>query len=356
MNIKNSLRTRSAYAAAIFAAAAAIFLIARGMTDTAYTTNSYTKTAEALGTVITITLYDTETKPMSDGELSGIADRLFDETLRLEHIFSARLQDSELSRLNDTAADSPVNVSPELFSLMELSLEYCRMSEGALDISIGKLIKLWNIGSDTPHLPDKNEVAPYINRNGWKNIVTDKDDSTVSYTDGTVSADLGAIAKGYVGDVLKNLAEKLGISCAIFNLGGNIVTIGGRYTGGDWNISITDPLSESDYFASLSVNDMAVVTSGNYERYFERDGVRYHHILNPATGFPADNGTVSVTIIGPSSARCDALSTACYIMGRDDGLRLINSLDGYEAVFIDSEGNASLSSGMEKYNYKELSN
>jgi thiamine biosynthesis lipoprotein len=138
----------------------------------------------------------------------------------------------------------------------------------------------------------------------------------------------------------------------ILDFGGNIMTIGTKADGSLWNIGITNPLDTTEVYAAVSVNDKCVVTSGNYERYFIEDGVRYHHILNPFTGYPAESGIISSTIIGDNSTQCDALSTACYIMGVDKALELIEKTDGVEAVFIDNDGEVHTSSGIEKYSFR----
>ena len=312
---------------------------------------SHTETREALGTVVTITLFSTEENPLTEKQLTDITNDLFNEADRLEHIFSARLNDSELSLLNSSAFISPVQVSEELFNLFDIALNYCSLSEGAFDISIGRLISLWNIGSDQPYVPSSDEISSYLNQEGWKKISLDTESKTISYEDNSISVDLGGIAKGYIGDRLKDMAENKGITCGLLSLGGNIVTIGERYTKEDWTIGITNPASPDSIIGSLKVSHMSVVTSGDYERYFVENGVKYHHILDPYTGYPSKSGISATTIIGPSSAVCDALSTACFVLGTDRGMLLIESLEDYEAVFIDSSGSIYTSSGISKYNF-----
>ncbi len=328
-----------------------ICFILYGVRQDSYETVSYTDTREAIGTIVTITLYDTEAHPFTKDELKTITDELFEEADRLEHIFSAKLDDSELSLLNSSAFNNELSVSSELFDIFDISLNYCYLSNGGFDISLGKLISLWNIGSENPYLPSDTELSPLINKNGWKHIILNKENQTISYNSNNFSVDLGAIAKGYIGDKLKELAKNKGIECAMFSLGGNIITIGERYTGGNWTIGITNPFSPDSVIGTLKTSDMSVVTSGDYERYFTKDGIRYHHILDGSTGYPCSSGIVSCTIIGASSAHCDALSTSCFALGVTDGLNLIENIDGYEALLIDDDGNIHTSSGMDKYNF-----
>lgn len=308
---------------------------------------SYSLTEEHFGTILTITLYGSDEEKLKD-----ITEQSFDECERLENIFSAKLSGSELSKLNENAALEPVVVSDELMYLIKEALAYNRLSEGALDMSIGKLINLWGIGTENEHIPDADELNPYINADGCSYITIDEENSTIFYTSDIVNIDLGAIAKGYAADCIKQyICDNMESPYGILDFGGNIMTIGQKADGGSWNIGITNPQSPSQVYGVVSVKDMCVVTSGNYERYFIEDGVRYHHILNPFTGYPAQSGIISSTIIGDNSMECDALSTACYILGADKALELINSIDGVEAVFIDNDGKAHTSDGISKYNF-----
>lgn len=308
---------------------------------------SYSLTEEHFGTILTITLYGSDKE-----RLKEITENSFAECERLENIFSAKLSDSELSKLNEKAAIEPVKVSDELLYLLKEALVYNKLSDGALDVSIGNLIKLWGIGTENERIPDAEELKPYINADGLSYMVIDEENSTVFYTSDIVNIDLGAIAKGYAADCIKQyICDNMEEPYGILDFGGNIMTIGQKADGGSWNIGITNPKSPSEVYGVVSVKDMCVVTSGNYERYFIEDGVRYHHILNPFTGYPAESGIISSTIIGANSMQCDALSTACYILGVDKALELIDSIDGVEAVFIDNDGKAHTSEGISKYNF-----
>ena len=311
----------------------------------AYDGKAYSETRECFGTVLTITLYAKE------DEAKSITKKAFSECARLENIFSAKLDDSELSRLNATAADVPVNVSSELMEVFCAALYYNELSDGALDISVGGLVKLWGIGTQDEKVPSAEEILPFVNADGCKYIVIDEKNGTITYTSDKISVDLGAVAKGYAAGKIKELIlENMENAAGIISFGGNIVTVGSKENGEAWNIGITNPLRPSEICGKVSGTDMCVVTSGNYERYFVKDGVRYHHILDPFTGYPADNGIISATIVGNDSMQCDALSTACYILGVENALALINSIDGVEAVFIDDSGKSHASDGMSKYN------
>lgn len=308
----------------------------------------YSHTEEHFGTILTITLYGGD-----EEELKEITEKSFGECERLENIFSARLSDSELSMLNEQAALGPVEVSDELMYLISEALAYNKLSEGALDISIGRLVDMWGIGTENQRVPDMEELKPYIDKDGCGSIIIDEEKNTVFYNSSLVSIDLGAVAKGYAADCIKKyICDNMEAPYGILDFGGNIMTIGQKADGGSWNIGITNPISPSQVYGVVSVKDMCVVTSGNYERYFIEDGVRYHHILNPHTGYPADSGIISSTIIGENSMQCDALSTACYILGVDRAMELVDSIEGVEAVFIDNDGRPHASKGISKYNFK----
>lgn len=333
---------------------AAIFIIALALLyrKNLYTENSYTESREAIGTVVSITLYDSPDNIMDEAMLQSICHKLFDEANRLENIFSSKISSSELSNLNNQIGSNVnISVSDELYDILSLSTKYCQLTNGAFDITLGNLINLWNIGTDNPTIPKDSQLAPLIELNRWQSLILNQSTNSISITTGDFNFDLGAIAKGYIGDKLKALAVKNGISSGILSLGGNIITIGSKNNDDHWTVGLTDPLYPDSLIGTLSIKDKSVVTSGNYERYFMEDGVRYHHILNPNTGYPAENGIISSTIIGDSSADCDALSTGCYVLGITNALELIESLDGYEAIFIDSLGNIHSTSGVDAYKF-----
>jgi thiamine biosynthesis lipoprotein len=310
----------------------------------------YSVTREYFGTVMTITLYGADEKQML-----AVIERAFEECARLENIFSAKLPDSELSRLNTSAYQHPSEVSEELFYVISTALSYNELSGGCFDISMGKLIKLWGIGTQQERVPSQEELEPYAGVDGCQYIVLDEANKTIMYTKEDVELDLGGIAKGYAADRIKEyILENRRDAYGILDFGGNIMTVGQKPENALWNIGITNPLEPSDVCAVVSGTDLCVVTSGNYERYFIQDGVRYHHILDPATGYPAERGIISATIIGTNSTRCDALSTACYIMGIDAALDLINSMEGVEAVFIDDNGTFYTSDHISEYHFNAL--
>lgn len=301
---------------------------------------------EHFGTIMTITLYG-----YNDKELDKIIKNSFEEIDRLENIFSAKISSSELSKLNSNAHNAEVKVSDELYQVLKEAVKYYELSDGALDITIGNLIGMWGIGTDNERIPADAELEEYAGIRGCQYIAMDDSKKTVKFTDKRVQIDLGAIAKGYAADVIKKLINDYDSDIyGMLDFGGNIMTIGSKAEGKPWIIGVTNPFTVGNTYATVNVIDKCIVTSGNYERYFEKDGVRYHHILDPFTGKPSASGIVSATIIGDNSMQCDALSTATFIMGADKAIKLIDSIQDVECMLIDSNGKVYKSNGINKYN------
>lgn len=307
--------------------------------------NTASQTKEVLGTIITGTIYGT----MGEGKLEDALDAAFSRAVELENIFSAKASDSELSKVNATAYNTPIKISDELYMVLERSLYYAELSDGAFDPTLGKLIKLWGIGTEEAAVPDAENLNNYVNRHNYKNVILNEKNKTVAFANDEFSLDLGAIAKGYVADEMKRiLIEEYKIESALLNLGGNVITIGSKTDDSPWNIGIANPEEPASAIASIEITNQTVVTSGNYERYFEADGIRYHHILDGSTGYPADNGLISSTIITDRSIDADALSTATYVLGLENSIALIQSLDNVEAIFITDEGEILTTPGIEE--------
>ncbi len=300
-----------------------------------------------LGTIVNIQLFGKGSQTKLDTAL----DSAFKRAKTLEQIFSVNIDSSELNYVNHNASEAPVAVSEELYTVLERSLYFAKMTEGAFDPTLGKLIALWGIGTDHAQVPEDKELSTLIKRNNYEHIVLDSAARTVYFENDTFTLDLGAIAKGYVADEIKEmLVEDYGITNAIINLGGNVITIGGNPNGNSWKIGIANPDAPQDSSSPAviaHVNGKTLVTSGDYQRYFESEnGIKYHHILDGHSGYPADTALKSVSIITETSMDADALSTAVFVLGYDKGLALIESLEGIEAVFIDENNQVTYTSGL----------
>lgn len=290
-----------------------------------------------MNTVVEITIYDKNSQKL--------VKELFNEIQTMENKYSRYIAGSEISKVNENPG-IPISVSEDTFSLVEQSLYFSTISNGLFDISIGPLVDLWDINSETPKVPLQSEIDSAKERVDYRNISIDTDNRTISVAEG-ISLDTGAVAKGFITDNLVSILRQKKVESALLNLGGNLYLHGLKPDGSFWTVGIRNPFGlQGDYIATVSLKDMSIVTSGIYERFFEKDGKRYHHIINPKTGYPEDNELASVSILSPSSTKCDGLSTACFLLGLNDGMELIEKLDDVEAIMITKDKEVYLSSGI----------
>lgn len=310
------------------------------------TPQKYTESSFYFDTYITITLYD------NSGNADTYLEHAFSMCDNYEQLFSRTIEGSDIWNINH-AGGTPVKVSADTLVLIKTALEYAELSEGRIDPTIAAATSLWNFdttdsGSDmAPFLPDAASLADACTHVDYRNVIIDSENQTITLTDSESMLDLGFIAKGYIADRIKEYLVSQGIEHGIIDLGGNILCIGEKPDGSAYRIGIRYPFgATSEMITSLSCKDQSIVTSGNYERYFELDGQIYHHILDTATGYPIQNGLLSVTILSPSSVQGDALSTLCYIYGLTDGMTLIESLPDVEAIFITDDYQLHYSSGL----------
>ena len=282
------------------------------------------KTGFYFDTVITITLYDSKNEE--------ILNTCFDYCKEFENLVSRTIQTSEISQINH-ANGQPVEVSDTTIQLLKKGLEFGGLTDGAFDITIAPLMEVWDVKNNPGNVPSESDIAEALSHVNYKNIVIEG--NAVTLTDPEAAIDLGGIAKGYMADQLKEYLLSEGVTSAIINLGGNVLTIGEKPDGTSFNIGIQKPFDKQNAtITSVQVKDSSVVTSGSYERYFKVDDVIYHHILNTETGYPCDNELLSVTILSEESIDGDALSTACFTLGLEEGRKLIESLEDIDAIFV----------------------
>ncbi|MCI8634090.1 MAG: FAD:protein FMN transferase [Eubacterium sp.] len=295
-----------------------------------------TKSGFYFDTIITITVYNTTDESLLDG-CFAIADTY-------EQLFSATIPDSEISQINQSDG-RPVTVSSDTLSLLQTGLKYCELSKGGFDISIGKLSSLWNFTEENSSLPDADAIHKAVSTVDYRNILISGNEVTLKNPDTAI--DLGAIAKGYIADQMKEYLNEHGVTEGTINLGGNVLCIGPKSDGSNYRIGIQMPFEEQGAIAAVvEVKDQTVVSSGVYERYMTVNDKLYHHILNPKTGYPYENGLLGVSIICPKSQDGDGLSTACFSLGLEDGMKLIESLSDTEAIFITEDYEFHCSSGI----------
>lgn len=266
--------------------------------------------------------------------------------LTLEGALSATDGDSEISALN--AGDGQwVNLSPDAIQVLGLALDLAQETGGAVDPTIYPVVRAWGFTTDSRQVPGEETLAALLPMVDHGGVELDRAGGRARLPQG-VEVDLGSIAKGYTADRLDGLFRELGVRSALINLGGNVQAVGRKPDGSPWRVGVQDPAAEGTaYLAVLSVEDSAVVTSGGYQRYFEVDGVRYWHLLDPETGLPARTGLGSVTVVGPSGARCDALSTALFVLGEERGTQLWRQLGGFQVVFVREDGSVAITQGLQ---------
>lgn len=299
-----------------------------------------TKSNFILGTVVDITLYDHQDEKT--------IDEAFDRIREIEEKMTINSENpSQITKLNNASGSGEVELSKDTFYVLEKGKYYSQLSGGEFDITIGPIVKLWNIGTDYAAVPDPNALTEKLKLVDYNKLALNSEKQTAKLEASGMIVDLGAIAKGYAADEVASILRKRGVEHAIINLGGNILTVGNNINGNLWKIGIQDPYHpRNDYVGIVEVKDKTVVTSGIYERYFEQDGKRYHHILEPKTGYPADNGLAGVSIITDHSIDGDGLSTSTFILGLDKGMELIESLSGVEAIFITTDKKIYMSKGL----------
>ncbi len=299
-------------------------------------TNEIHKTSHLLmGTLVEISIVDKREKAVKASRSA------LEEMKRVERLTSFHMDGSELKKLNSRAGQGPVEVSKELFDLIKLSLDLARSSASSFDPTIGAVSELWGFSTENPKPPEKKELEKSLKNTGIDKVQLDEDSCTVSFP-ARMAMDLGAIAKGYALDRAESILRQQGITSALINAGGDIIAIGGKGEENEWKIGVQDPDKSRSILAVIPIKDRAVVTSGNYERFFEKDGIRYHHILDPKTGYPA-KGLKSVTVIANGGATADAMATAVFVLGKDKGLKLINSRKDLDCMLLDSANQTHIS-------------
>jgi thiamine biosynthesis lipoprotein len=280
-----------------------------------------------LGTVCTVNLYD-----HSSAKVYG---EIFTRLREIENRMSVTLKDTDLERINAQAGIEPVQVHGEVIEVLERALFFGELTEGAFDPTVGSLTALWGIGGDHPRVPGDDELRAALALTGRGDVQIDRAGGTVFLTRPGMRLDLGAIAKGYAADETARIIGQARVKRALIDLGGNILVYGTKADKSPWRVGIQDPRgTRGAYVGIMEVRDKSLVTSGVYERYFDAQGKRYHHILSTLTGYPVDNGLLSVTIITGKSMDADALSTGVFALGYERGKALVESLEDTEALFI----------------------
>lgn len=292
-----------------------------------------------LDTIVSIRLYNSSDEDLLNRTYSLIES--YEQELSRYH------PESEVTRINSSAADTDVPVSENTLSLLESALKYASISGGVFDPTVGPLVDLWGIGGDSPGIPETRDIKEALERVDYSLMQVGS--HTVRKLKDNMILDLGGIAKGWIADRVAEFLQNNGVDHALINLGGNVRIFGGKPGGKPYKIGIQDPFDErGNYLGILTISNGSVVSSGIYERYFMQDGIRYHHILDTSSGVPVNNGLAAVTVISDESIDGDALSTTLFALGLDEGMELAQSLAGIEAVFVSMETVLHMTEGAEK--------
>lgn len=261
-------------------------------------------------------------------------DEAIAEIQRLEAVISSWSPQSQTSQVNANAGIAPVQVDPELFDLIQRCKYFSKLTNGAYDISYASIDKVWHFDGTMTGKPTPEAIAKSVAKIGYEKIILDPENHTVFLRDKGMKIGFGSIGKGFAADQVRRLMIAKGVEGGIINASGDLTTWGKQPNGKDWMVGITNPLSQDKVFSWFPVVDAAVATSGNYEKFVEFDGVKYSHIIDPRTGYPA-TGLTSVTIFAKSAELCDALATSVFVMGRENGMDLIDQMNGVECIIID---------------------
>ncbi len=268
----------------------------------------------------------------STSALAGIEAGI-KEVRRIEKLISSWDLQSQTSKVNDAAGLAPVVVDKELYDLVKRSKKISELTQGAFDISYASMDKIWKFDGSVQSLPAKGDIAQSVSSINYQNVILDPGNVTIFLKEKGMKIGFGAIGKGYAANRAKAVMQNHGIENGVVNAGGDLITWGQRDNNKSWRIGIADPKDKTKMISWLDVSDMAVVTSGNYEKYVIIDGQRYAHIIDPRTGMPA-KGLKSVTIICTDAELADALATSVFVLGKENGLHLIDQLKGIEGLLI----------------------
>lgn len=293
----------------------------------------YKRTLKLMGSRFDITVV-AKTQQKGDAYI----DTAVAEITRIEKLISSWDPNSETSKINNNAGVKPVKVAAELFHLIERAIGISKLTDGAFDISYASMDRIWKFDGSMTVMPFAKDIEASVLKVGFDNIILNKKNNTVFLKLKGMKIGFGAIGKGYAADKAKDLLQSKGVVSGIINASGDMNTWGKQTNGDTWKVAITNPLNKNKVFALLPVLNGAVVTSGNYEKYVNFNGIRYAHIIDPRTGYPS-TGIISVTVFAPKAELADALATSVFVMGKETGLDRINQLPNIDCIIIDDKGN-----------------
>ena len=283
----------------------------------------------AMGTSFEVYLYGPNRE-----RASQLFEAAFDEIERVEAALSNYRSSSELSRINAGAADAPVVTDPEVFALLERTFVYSRQSDGAFDVTVGKLMKAWGFFRGAGRYPSNEELARAREQTGWQRVKLDKRTRSVFFLAHGIEFDLGGIGKGYALDCVASVLREAGVTSALINSGSSsIYAIGAPPGKAGWPVRVSDPLDHTRILSTILLKDQSLSTSGSYEKFFQLNGRTYSHIMDPRSGRPVE-GMLQTSVIAPTATDSDALSTAVFVMGPERSARVLKNIAGTAAIFV----------------------
>ncbi|NLW88763.1 MAG: FAD:protein FMN transferase [Clostridiaceae bacterium] len=260
------------------------------------------------------------------------------EIYRLENLLSRSIPESEIFAVNSAAGEEYTTVSAETFQVISISLLYSEMTDGCFDVTVAPLMDLWGFSSGDYRVPNPSEIDDVMSSVGYEMVRIEEDSGRVMLEKKGMSMDLGAVTKGYAGDRVLAVIQQYDIESALINLGGNVTVFGKKKTGAPYHVAIADPENRGEYLGVLAAENQSIVTSGGYERFFESDGKVYIHIMDPETGRPAETDLLSVSVIDADGIKCDILSTALFVMGKDAAIGFWRENPDFGMILSDSSG------------------
>ena len=273
-------------------------------------------------------------------------DLAITEVKRIEYLISDWIPSTQISQVNKNAGSKPVKVDKEVFDLVGRAIKVSQITSGAFDISYASMDKIWKFDGSMKAMPTEEAIKKSVSKIGYKNIILDSKEQTIFLKNEGMKLGLGGIGQGYIADKVKELLFSKGCTSGIVNVSGDINAWGRQQDGNPWTVGIVNPLNKNKVFATFPLEDSAVETSGNYEKYVIFNGIRYSHIIDPRTGYPAQ-GVVSVSVFAKQTEIADALATGIFVMGVEVGIDLVNQLKGVECIMVDDKGKIHSSKGID---------
>ncbi len=282
-------------------------------------------------------------------------DAAIAETSRIENLVSDWKPDTQISYVNQNAGIKPVKVDDEIFQLVQRAIKVSKLTDGAFDISYASMDKIWKFDGSMKEMPTPEAIKKSVEKIGYWKIIMNEKEKTIFLRDKGMKLGLGGIAQGFIADKIKTLLVSMGCMSGIANVSGDISAWGKQPKGDPWTVGIVNPFNKEKVFATFPLVDSAVETSGTYERFVVFNGIRYSHIINPKTGYPAQ-GIVSVTTFAKQTEMADVLAKGVFLFGVEGGLNFVNQLKGIECIIVDDKGKIFTSKGIHLEKTDLLSN